>query len=204
MESKKLFWFLILVITAGVYAVVQVTGEHSHELADRQQYVIDVCDQVEPNYKAWDIDRLEATYGKACPGAVEEVPEPYPFSKCFKLASKRYDIEPSLLAAIASVESSFDPLAVSEANAIGLMQIKWPVTAQELGITNRDELFNPCLNVEVGAKYISKLRLRFGSKLIALAAYYQGPTKTKNESSIPKSSIRYIERVLREQQILNN
>ena len=50
-----------------------------------------------------------------------------PFQSCFAAAAASYDIEESLLIGIAIVESSMDPDAVSSSNAMGLMQIKWPL-----------------------------------------------------------------------------
>ena len=66
-----------------------------------------------------------------------------PFQSCFAAAAASYDIEESLLIGIAIVESSMDPDAVSSSNAMGLMQIKWPITANHLGISEQQDLFDP-------------------------------------------------------------
>ena len=126
----------------------------------------------------------------------------FPFKSCFEASAKKYDIDSNLLAAVASVESSFNPLAESSSGALGLMQIKWPQTAMELGITNKSDLFEPCKNIDAGANYLSDLSLRFGSKLFAIAAYFQGPTKIRKKNNIPKKSVAYIERVLREEALI--
>jgi hypothetical protein len=126
----------------------------------------------------------------------------FPFKSCFEASGKKYEISPSLLAAVASVESSFNPLAESSSGALGLMQIKWPVTAKELGITNKSDLFEPCKNIDAGANYLSYLSSRFGSKLLAIAAYFQGPTRIGEKNNIPKKSVGYVERVLREEALI--
>ena len=126
----------------------------------------------------------------------------FPFKSCFEASGKKYGISPNLLAAVASVESSFNPMAESSSGALGLMQIKWPLTAKELGITNKSDLFEPCKNIDAGAKYLSYLNSRFGSKLLAIAAYFQGPTRIGEKNNIPKKSVGYVERVLREEALI--
>ena len=80
-----------------------------------------------------------------------------PYQDCFASAADRYQIDDALLMGIAIVESSMDPDAISSANAIGLMQIKWPITATHLGITDRQKLFDPCTNIDAGARYLREL-----------------------------------------------
>ena len=50
----------------------------------------------------------------------------FPHEECIKRAASQYDLEPALIAAVASVESGLNAQAVSSSDAIGLMQIKWP------------------------------------------------------------------------------
>tara|TARA_R110000822_G_scaffold299355_1_gene422326 strand:- start:705 stop:1268 length:564 start_codon:yes stop_codon:yes gene_type:complete len=133
-------------------------------------------------------------------------PEPavsrYPYKECFFIAAEKHKLDAEYLAAIASVESSFNPLAESSSNAIGLMQIQWPGTAQELGVTNKEELYKPCNNIDLGAKYIVILEDRFNSKLLALSAYFEGPTKVSKTKTISTISINYIDRVLSREKAL--
>ena len=49
-----------------------------------------------------------------------------PYRHCFEATAKTYNLDSDWLTAIAIVESSLNPKAVSSANAVGLMQIKWP------------------------------------------------------------------------------
>ena len=128
----------------------------------------------------------------------------FPYKTCFESSGEKYSLTPSFLAAVASVESSFNPLAESSSGALGLMQIKWPQTAKELNVEERSLLFDPCQNIDAGADYLSRLKRQFGSKLMALAAYYQGPTKIRKENNIPIQSVGYIERVLREERLISN
>jgi len=125
--------------------------------------------------------------------------EQYPFSGCFDLASRRYDIDLDLLLAVASVESSWNPDARSAANAHGLMQIRWPVTAKHLGTGRVAELYNPCLNIDLGARYLRELHENYDQDThLALAAYNYGPTRIKDHSDIPDSVQGYVKNVNRE------
>ena len=102
----------------------------------------------------------------------------YPFDDCFTASSARHGIPKTLLLAIARGESNFDAGAVSEAGAVGIMQIHWPLTAKHLRIESRKQLFDPCVNIDAGARYLGELLDRFDGNLhAALVAYNMGPTR---------------------------
>ena len=104
----------------------------------------------------------------------------YPYEHCFRQAAQAFDIPLTLLLAIARGESDFNPKAVSDRSAYGLMQIQWPGTARHLGIRRITELYVPCTNVRAGAKYLRELLDRYeGSVHMALAAYNYGPRRIK-------------------------
>ena len=115
-----------------------------------------------------------------------------PFLRCFRIASDIYGVPESLLISVAAGESDFNSLAVSSSNAIGIMQIKWPITAQHLGVNQQDLLFNPCINIKLGAKYIRELLTRYNNSVHhALAAYYFGPSRVSIVDKIPKAARNY-------------
>lgn len=122
----------------------------------------------------------------------------FPHASCFARAARKHDVPESLLLAVARGESGFDRYAVSEADAVGLMQIQWPGTARELGVYRRSKLYSPCLNVELGARYLSVLLARFDDNLhVALGAYNVGPTRVAWEldryGRLPAAAARYSE-----------
>jgi soluble lytic murein transglycosylase-like protein len=86
-----------------------------------------------------------------------------------------YDIDPLLLHAIAHVESRHNPLAVSHAGAMGVMQVM-PATARRFGVGDpRTELLDPDVSLEVSSAYLKTLQGRFGNNLaLVLAAYNAG------------------------------
>ena len=115
-----------------------------------------------------------------------------PFLTCFRKASDLYGVPESLLISVAAGESSFNSLAVSSSNAIGIMQIKWPITAHHLGVNKRDLLFNPCMNIKLGAKYLRELLTKYDNSVHhALAAYYFGPSRVSAVEKIPQPGVNY-------------
>lgn len=82
----------------------------------------------------------------------------------------RYKIDPKLLNAIITVESAYNPGAVSEKGAVGLMQLM-PGTAKRYGVADS---FDPTENIEGGARYVNDLLDRFSNLNLALAAYNAG------------------------------
>ncbi len=92
------------------------------------------------------------------------------------------NLEPSLVKAIVSAESNFNPKAISNKGALGLMQLM-PDTAKSLGVINP---FNPEENVTGGVTYFKQLLSQFSGDLpLALAAYNAGPGAVKQHGGIP-------------------
>ncbi len=102
----------------------------------------------------------------------------FPFANCFGSAARQYDLPETLLLAVARGESDFEATARSRANAHGVMQILWPDTARHLGIHRLSELYDPCTNIDAGARYLKELLARYKGNLhLALAAYNYGPRR---------------------------
>jgi len=93
--------------------------------------------------------------------------------------AKKNNLDPLLLAAVARVESGFNPFATSEAGARGLLQIT-PVTGRALSQIKGEklaadaELYDIETNVALGAQYISALVKQFRAEDKALLAYNRG------------------------------
>jgi len=102
----------------------------------------------------------------------------FPHASCFRAAAVTYGLPETLLLAVARGESDFEPTARSRANAHGVMQILWPTTANHLGIYRLTELYDPCTNIDAGARYLQEMLARFDGNLhLALAAYNYGPER---------------------------
>jgi hypothetical protein len=86
-------------------------------------------------------------------------------------ASEETQVEPALIHAVISVESAYNPRAVSRAGAVGLMQLM-PQTAKRYGVENR---LDPEQNIHGGARYLRVLLDMFDNNLkLVLAAYNAG------------------------------
>ncbi|MBI2987456.1 MAG: transglycosylase SLT domain-containing protein [Deltaproteobacteria bacterium] len=89
-------------------------------------------------------------------------------------------LDPYLVVALIRQESIFDPKALSPASAFGLMQLL-PSTAaraaEQLGVPppQREELFEPDINLTLGTHYLRELLQRYSNNLVkAIAAYNAG------------------------------
>ncbi|NND61189.1 MAG: lytic transglycosylase domain-containing protein [Gammaproteobacteria bacterium] len=113
----------------------------------------------------------------------------FPYQSCFERSAVRYRLPVTLLLAVARGESDFDVRARSHANAHGLMQILWPSTARYLGFNRLTELYEPCRNVDAGARYLREMIDRYsGDVHLALAAYNYGPGRIHRDKVIPKGA----------------
>lgn len=110
---------------------------------------------------------------------------------CFDDAARRYDVPAQLLKLIAEVESDMNPTAINRneggSEDIGVMQINtgWLPVLKKFGI-NREDLFDACTNVMVGAWVLHQNIERYGYTWEAIGAY--------NARSAEKR-FRYIKRV---------
>ncbi|MGI9280376.1 MAG: membrane-bound lytic murein transglycosylase MltC [Endozoicomonas sp.] len=93
----------------------------------------------------------------------------YQYASIVRQMSQRYKIKESLIYAIMRTESSFNPYAVSHANAYGLMQIIPSTAGRDVfklvkrrnGQPSRNYLFNPSNNIDAGTAYLHILETRY-------------------------------------------
>jgi len=94
----------------------------------------------------------------------------------------QYAVDPALALAVVSVESAFNPAAVSPKNAQGLMQLI-PETAERFGVKR---VFNPAENIKGGLAYLRWLLAFFqGDVPLVLAAYNAGERAVEKYRGIP-------------------
>lgn len=118
--------------------------------------------------------------GENIPQRFWEILYPLAYWETIQTEGARRGHDPYLLASIIRQESGFEPSTVSNAGAVGLMQImpeEAPRIAEAagLGSITRTDLFDPETNIAVGAaEYSQKLSLMRNNPILAIAAYNAG------------------------------
>ena len=103
---------------------------------------------------------------------------PVAYTEYIKASSDEFELDPYLVQSIMRCESSNDPLAVSDAGAIGLMQIMpdtgtWIAHKLDLDdVYTEDMLYDPEANVRFACWYINFLSGRFDGDVMEIVAAY--------------------------------
>jgi soluble lytic murein transglycosylase len=116
---------------------------------------------------------------------------PFPHRELVEREARRNGLDPFMVAGLIRQESMFNPIAVSPAGAVGLMQIM-PATGQMLarraGVSGFQPsmLRQPELNVRLGTLFLADLLARNGTPTEAFAAYNAGPGRLAQWRSFPE------------------
>lgn len=107
---------------------------------------------------------------------------PKTYQEIVSVYEEKYNVEANLIFAVIKAESNFNERAISNRNAIGLMQIM-EETAKDVAKKNdieinfdnlQEELCDVYKNIEIGTCYLSTLIQKYQNKEVALAAYNAG------------------------------
>ncbi|RQS11253.1 lytic transglycosylase domain-containing protein [Burkholderia sp. Bp8998] len=121
------------------------------------------------------------------------------YSAVIAEASRAFNVPPELLRAVIDVESGYNPRAVSDKGALGLMQLM-PETARRF---SGGDMFDPRDNVLTGARYLRFLLTLFKENVeLTLAAYnagenaviragYRIPSLPQTREYVPRVLARY-------------
>jgi len=111
-------------------------------------------------------------------------------------ASRTYGVDKNLVHAVISAESAYNPVALSKAGAMGLMQLM-PDTARRYGVKN---IYDPAENIHGGVRYLRDLLVMFNGNIeLAVAAYNAGENAViRAGNRIPNyaETVHYVPRVL--------
>jgi soluble lytic murein transglycosylase-like protein len=104
------------------------------------------------------------------------------FADIIAAAADRHALDRGLLAAVAKVESNFNPFAISPRGACGILQLM-PATARRFGVKS---VFEAEQNIEGGAAYLRWLLDRFDGRVdLALAGYNAGEGAVDRHRGVP-------------------
>lgn len=156
-----------------------VTTETAQLFIETGHYdrAIELMKRSTPNYFALDIPDLPRSYWEAL--------FPKPYWTDLKRFATANGLDPYLVASLIRQESEFNPVAVSRANAVGLMQLL-PKTGKQVARDvklkryNPSQLYTPAVNLELGTRYFKGMVDRFGGSFeYALAAYNAGSDRVE-------------------------
>ncbi len=118
--------------------------------------------------------------GSGIPQRFWQILYPLNYWEAIRAEAQKRSLDPFLVASIIRQESGFEPTVVSNAGAVGLMQIM-PYEAARIGTQagieglTRQQLFDPLTNIAVGsAEFSQKLANMSGNHILAIAAYNAG------------------------------
>lgn len=133
---------------------------------------IEIMKRATPNYFAVDIPDLPRPYWEAL------------FPKAYWTDLRKYSVlnglDPYLVASLVRQESEFNALALSRANAVGLMQLlpntgKTVAKQVKLKGYSAPQLYTPAVNLELGTRYFKEMVDKYNGQFeYALAAYNAG------------------------------
>jgi len=125
------------------------------------------------------LDMLEyqnATFRKKFPDFARIVEVVYRKAQC-------YGFSTNLVLSVIHVESGFNPLAVSAAGAFGLMQVRYSVWKDELGI-DRSRIFDIDYNIDLGLRILKQYYTLSGGNMHRALFLYNNGYKYNNDSYI--------------------
>ncbi len=113
-----------------------------------------------------------------------------PIQACLENAAEKFNVPLSLLYRIARVESDFNPYALHPNRDgtldVGLLQIN-SRNIKRFGYTVKEVYENPCLGIELGARYLRECIDRYGLNKKGIGCYH---------SRTPSLSRKYASKIL--------
>jgi len=121
-------------------------------------------------------------FGRAVYDSQHAAKVPLELTAAIHDAARAHGVDPRLVAAVARRESAYNPRAMSNKGACGIMQLM-PATAQYLGVRN---VFDARENIFGGTRYLRTLLDTFNGDLdLTLAAYNAGPGAVQKHRGVP-------------------
>ncbi|NKB39372.1 MAG: transglycosylase SLT domain-containing protein [Gammaproteobacteria bacterium] len=191
MRHLSIISTLILLLTASSLAnadIYKYVDKHGRViLTDKPRN--DKYKLLVKTWKGWEEKKSNIAYDKSADNKKR-------FASTIERYAHIYGLPKSLLHAVITAESAYDPNAISRAGAVGLMQLM-PETAKRYGVKNRR---NPSDNIDGGTRYLRDLLKLFNNNVVlAVAAYNAGEGAVKrNGNKVPpyKETRNYVKKVI--------
>lgn len=133
-------------------------------------------ESVSSGWAAW-----QESYLPVPPAPVLRLIYPTYYQQIVEAEAARYDVDPLFLYSLMREESSFEHRALSGADAHGLLQLipstaEWMAERERITPLRTEMLFDPALNIRLGAAFVRWLLDWFdGDYTLAAAGYNAGP-----------------------------
>ena len=153
-----------------------------------------ISSQTAPKSTALDEDVFESDNEVTVTESTSNYSTPEVVSQKVNTTATKHGVDPKLAQAIAIAESGLDQSDISDAGAIGVMQLM-PATAVELGVDPYDE----DENIDGGVRFLGQMLERFGGNVeLAVAAYNAGPNAVEKFGGVPPygETQAYVQRVM--------
>ena len=122
----------------------------------------------------------EKVEGRPRADLLDGVPEEY--AQIVEDMARKEGVDVNLMLSIMHAENAgFDPVAVSPAGAIGLMQVM-PATGQAFGA---HDLTDPAQNIRAGARFLKVLTRKYRNPVLIASAYNAGEPQVDVRTSLP-------------------
>jgi len=181
---------IFLLVISACLGPVDVRGADLFYYKDAQGALHFTNVPDDSRYRSVDTLKLEKSRKKPLSAGFSD------FRNYIENAARKYEIDPLLIRALIKVESDYDPFAISNSGAQGLMQLM-PGTSRQLAVTDP---FNPEENIDGGARYFKRLLSLFDGQLIpSIAAYHAGENLViKYDRQVPPidATQRYVRKVI--------
>lgn len=131
------------------------------------------------------------------PPSIERLDGEVPYAEIINEKCDKYGVDTGLVKAIIKAESNFNPKALSNKGAVGLMQLM-PSTASYMNVKDS---YDPEQNIDGGVKYVRYLLDNFGGDVeLTVAAYNCGEGRVaRNGNCVPdiKETKNYVKKVMK-------
>lgn len=107
---------------------------------------------------------------------------PNPYLETVTKAASRFGISAEFIYSVMRQESSFNPLARSQMDAFGLMQLlpevaRKSASENSIDLATTDELYEPHINIPIGSAYLRELWDKYNGELVLTVASYNASEK---------------------------
>lgn len=185
--------------SAEIGRLTDLAGSSPHDMLSLAEALIDRGHTIDGINLAWAL----RDDGHEWDARLIRVAFPFPYRELVRREAEEWDLDPLVMAAIIRQESAFKADIVSQAGAVGLMQVM-PLTGAELARTHGPRGFRPAnltapeVSLHLGAAFFVEMSARYDGDLpLVLSAYNAGPTRANRWRRYPEASdpLRFTERI---------